>query len=125
MIYLRNYAIQFLIFLLLVSCTPRDGSLVYRPESLEPPVERPIEIESECEGEDCPPPNDDSTVDEILVDNFDPYGSGEAGTPTSESPTQGGLTEESSDLNEVNESTPNLESELEDGSEPGAESNEG
>ena len=115
MIYLRNYTIQFFIFLLLVSCTPRDDALVYRPENLEPPVERPIEIETECEGEDCPPPNDGNAVDDILVDNFDPYGSGEAGTPTSESP----------DLNDVNESTPNLESEPEDGSELGTERNAG
>ncbi len=87
MIKFRNFMLLPLILLIVVGCTPRDDSLVYRPEKLEPPVERPIEADNECEGEDCPLPGDDTVIEDILVDNFDPYGSGEAENPTNESPT--------------------------------------
>ena len=84
-----NFLFLTFILLIIAGCTPRDDSLVYRPEKLEPPVERPIEVDTECEGEDCPLPGDDTVVEDILVDNFDPYGSGEAGIPTNEAPIPG------------------------------------
>ena len=86
MLYQRIFMFLALIILIATGCTPRDSSLVYRPEKLEPPVERPLEIDTECETEDCPPPSDGTEIDEILVDNFDPYGSGEVGVPVIESP---------------------------------------
>ena len=95
MINRKIYILLFLISYIVAGCTPRDDSLVYRPESLEPPVERPIEIDTECEGEDCPPPSNDSEVDEILVDNFDPYGSGEVGTSDAEIPESSNVVSDS------------------------------
>ena len=86
MIHLRKFIFISFIFLIIAGCTPRDSSLIYRPEKLEPPVERAIEAETEneCVGEDCPLPSVDSDVDDILIDNFDPYGSGEVGDTTLE-----------------------------------------